>query len=104
MQQRCQQLKSALQAQDTETIRKIHTPMSRAGFYQVLLTASHQIDREEIESITHWCQHWVKKARLLAEKASGYPEAYDFRRAGINIEVFQAMQDISQYLNIHSNQ
>ena len=50
-------------------------------------------------TIARWASHWSGDARHKAEQASGYPDALDFNTAGIAIEEFQAMLDVSRYLD-----
>jgi len=47
-----------------------------------------------------WSSNWVKEAKQLAEEASGYPDAMDFKTAGISIDEFQAISDIDRVLNV----
>jgi len=82
------------------SLANIHTPLSRNGFYQILQTAISELTDDDIGLVMIWSGNWVKKARQLAEEASGYPDAMDFIKAGINIEEFQAMSDIDRVLNI----
>lgn len=98
MEQETQKLLIALQQQKITAISQIHTPMSRNGFYLILQTAVALISSTQRLSATQWATDWVKQARLKAEQASGYPEAYDFIKAGISIEEFQAMEDVGRYL------
>jgi len=81
-------------------LANIHTPLSRNGFYQILQTAIGELTDDDIRLLMLWSENWVKEARQLAEEASGYPDARDFIKAGINIEEFQAMSDIDRVLNI----
>lgn len=98
MQQNTVKLLQALEQQDASAISQIHTPMSRNGFYLILQTAASQLSIEARRSITQWAINWVSQARQKAEQASGYPEAYDFKKAKISIEEFQAMEDVARYL------
>ncbi|MCP4996862.1 MAG: hypothetical protein GY934_24265 [Gammaproteobacteria bacterium] len=77
----------------------VHTPLSRNGFYQILQTAITQLSDDDIRLIMVWSGNWVKEAKQLAEEASGFPDALDFKKAGIRVEEFQAMSDIDRVLN-----
>jgi len=81
------------------SLANIHTPLSRNGFYEILQTAISKLTDDDIRLLMIWSGNWVKKARQLAEEASGYPDAMDFKTAGISIEEFQAMSDINKVLN-----
>ena len=99
MQQESEKLLVGLQHQQVSAISQIHTPMSRNGFYLILQTACNQLSTAQRLDITGWATDWVTQAKQKAEHASGYPEAYDFKKAGISIEEFQAMNDVCHYLN-----
>jgi len=99
MEQETQKLLIALQQQQITTISQIHTPMSRNGFYLILQTAVALLSTTQRQGAAQWATDWVKQAKQKAEQASGYPEAYNFIKAGISIEEFQAMEDISRYLD-----
>jgi len=81
------------------SLANIHTPLSRNGFYQILQTAISELTDDDIRLVMIWSGNWLKEARQLAEEASGYPDAMDFKKAGISIEEFQAMSDIDRVLN-----
>ena len=99
MAQQSENLLQALQQQQIAAIRQIHTPMSRNGFYLILQTAAALLSASQRLDLAQWSTGWVEQAKQKAEQASGYPEAYDFIKAGISIEEFQAMQDVSRYLD-----
>jgi len=98
MAQETQKLQEALQLQQITTISQIHTPMSRNGFYLILQAACSHLSPAQQLSTKQWATNWVKQARQNAEQASGYPEAYDFIKAGIDIKEYQAMEDVGRYL------
>ncbi len=89
----------ALQQCDIRAITSIHTPLSRNGFYLILEQAVSSLTGQDINKITQWAINWVTQSRQAAEQASGYPEAFDFKSAGISIDQYQTMADISHYLN-----
>ena len=55
--------------------------------------------RTQIYSIAEWVISWAGEAKQQAEKASGYPDALDFKKADIDIEQYQAMTDIAYFFN-----
>ncbi len=99
LQQRAAQLLSAIKQCDVQTVTAIHTPLSRDGFYSILQTVVAQLGEAESDTITQWAGQWSADARQRAEQASGFPDALDFNKAGIDIEEFQAMLDVSRYLD-----
>ena len=94
-----QDLIKSLEQCNVISLANIHTPLSRNGFYQILQTAISKLTDDDIRLLMIWSANWVKEARQLAEEASGYPDAMDFKKAGISIEEFHAMSDIDRVLN-----
>jgi len=97
MQEKTGQLQLALLEKDIQVLVHVYTSLSRNGFYQILATASEQIEADKIQSIVQWAIDWSEQARQKAEEASGYPDALDFKKANINIEEYQTMSDISHF-------
>lgn len=93
------ELISALKQCDIHSLTNIHTPLSRNGFYQILQTAISNLSDDEIRLNMLWSKNWVEEAKQLAQEASGYPDAMDFKKAEISMEEFQAMSDIDRVLN-----
>jgi len=90
---------TSLKQCNVASLTNIHTPLSRNGFYQILQIAISKLTDDDIRLVMIWSGNWVKEARQLAEEASGYPDAMDFKKAGISIEEFHAMSDIDRVLN-----
>jgi len=93
------ELIKALKQCNADALAKIHTPLSRNGFYQILQVAIGELSDDDIRLAMIWSDNWLKEAKQLAEEASGYPDAMDFKKANISIEEFQAMSDIDRVLN-----
>jgi len=89
----------ALQQCSASRLAEIHMPLSRNGFYQILQTAIEALSDDEIRLLMLWSENWLKEATELAQKASGYPDAMDFKKAEISFEEFQAITDIDRVLN-----
>ena len=89
----------ALKLCNAKSLASIHTPLSRNGFYQILQSAIEKLTDDDIRLVMLWSGNWVKEASELAQKASGYPDAMDFKKADISIEEFQAISDIDRVLN-----
>ena len=96
--EKAEQLVSALRHMDREGVARVHTPLSRNGFYEILQTIPDRFTQLELSIINQWAEDWLVDARHKAEQASGYPDAMDFKKAGIRFEEFQAMNDINHYL------
>ncbi|MDH5765859.1 MAG: hypothetical protein OEZ38_07575, partial [Gammaproteobacteria bacterium] len=92
----------ALMNADIEQMTEVHHCLSRNGFYQVLEAALSKLPQDALLNAKTRCNDWLNLAKQKAEQASGYPEAYDFKKAGIDIHQFQALKDVSHFLNSKS--
>lgn len=90
---------AALKQCNVMALASVHTPLSRNGFYQILQTSVAELSDDDIRLLMIWSANWVKEARHLAEEASGYPDAMDFKKASISIDEFHAMSDVDRVLN-----
>ena len=88
-------LLEALIKKDITALADIHQNMSRNGFHKMLQDVLIRISPSELMPIANWCHQWLIDARARAEAASGYPEAYDFRKAQIDMHQYQAVEDLS---------
>jgi hypothetical protein len=84
---------------NAKTLAFIHTPLSRNGFYQILQIAIEKLTDDDLRLVMIWSANWLKEATEMAQKASGYPDAMDFKKAQISFEEFQAITDIDRVLN-----
>ncbi|WP_198265551.1 hypothetical protein [sulfur-oxidizing endosymbiont of Gigantopelta aegis] len=99
MDEKILQLEQALRTHQVQMLADIYTSLSRNGFYQILSTAIGNIDKALIAEISLWVIRWANEAKIKAEKASGYPDALDFKKANIAIEHYQSMTDIAYFFN-----
>jgi len=93
------ELIKALKQCNADALAKIHTPLSRNGFYQILQVSIGELSDDDIRLLMIWSDNWLKEVKQLAQEASAYPNAMDFKKAGISIEEFQAVSDIDRVLN-----
>lgn len=91
-------LASAFRQQDRQEIARIHASLSRNGFWQMARQAARQLDDSELIAAAAWSRDWCRDAKAGAEAASGFPDALDFRKAGISAAEYAAMTEISRYL------
>lgn len=94
-----ERLIEALTQHNLAALTDVHSHLSRNGFYLILEASIKQLSIENITSVKNWSHDWVMSASQKAEQASGYPESYDFNSANIDIKEFQAMKDVSHFLN-----
>lgn len=100
MLQHVEKLNVALQQRDAQLIKQLYVRVSRNGFYEILQRVNDRLSDEQCLNINDWCLKWLTVAKHDAEKASGYPDAYDFKKAGVDTELFYALEDISRYLSV----
>lgn len=99
LQQKTGDLIKGLIKLDCSIITSTHKNLSRNGFYQILETATSQIENDRLQTIKNWCNQWLDQATQKAEQASGCPDAYDFKSAGIDINEYQAIKDVTHFIN-----
>ncbi|MDH5484421.1 MAG: hypothetical protein OEY43_04215 [Gammaproteobacteria bacterium] len=93
------ELAHALLHQDINKLTAVHTPLSRNGFHNILSQICQQLTAGEVIQACNWCTDWLTMAKQKAEEASGYPDAMDFKKAGIAFEEYQAMLDTGRVLS-----
>lgn len=104
LQQRTGELLKALRAQNVHAVASIHTPLSRNGFYLILQAATARMEQQETLLVNQWASKWTLQAKQKADQFSQYPDAPDFKAAGIKLAEYLAMVDVKQYLDsvLHS--
>lgn len=91
-------LLAALQHKETREITRIHAGLSRNGFWQAASAAGGGRDGADLAGDIAWLAQWHQSARTRAEAASGYPDALDFRAAGIDAAEYAAMDELLRCL------
>jgi hypothetical protein len=86
----------AIIARNQREIARVHGALSRSGFSTALADALDSLDDAALADACRWAGEWCRDARLRAEEASGYPEAFDFVKAGISVEEYAAMADLER--------
>lgn len=92
-------LARALREANRREVARIHGSLSRNGFWQAAQQAIGLLAADDLASAAAWAQGWCKRAKARAEAASGYPDALDFKRAGIPPAEYAAMTEIAGYLD-----
>ena len=91
-------LSDAMRAQGCAEIARIYDNLSRNGFWQVAQIATAQLDAAERSIAKDWVLTWCADAKARALAASGYPDALNFKKAGISALEYASMSDIGNYL------
>lgn len=98
LQQKSVELLAAIRNQNVPAVTAIHTPISRNGFYLILQAVAAGLSPGEIQVLQDWAKNWTADAKQKADQASRFPDAPDFGTAGIVLEEYLAMVDVSRYL------
>lgn len=91
-------LAEAIRRRNRPEIARIHAALSRNGFWQAAQQAMRQLREDELAAAAAWARDWCQGAKAGAQAASGFPEALDFRKAGISATEYAAMTDVGNYL------
>ena len=80
-------------------ITRIHQALSRNGFDSLLEQTIAGITLDNLQQISNWISRWCAEMTSRAQKASGYPDALNFKAAGIKFTEYSAMCDIERKLS-----
>jgi hypothetical protein len=92
------QLAEALRGHDADGVARSFAALSRSGFADAAGRAWMLLDAGLQGDCARWLSGWCADARSRAEAASPYPDAPDFRAAGIALETFLAMDELRKEL------
>lgn len=100
LEERAGRLHQALQARRLPDIAALYTSLSRDAFWTLLGRVEQQLDTATSDSLRTWASGWLTQARQRAQQASPYPDAIDFKAAGIDASEYLAMTDMCRYLGV----
>lgn len=83
----------ALRRHDSDTLLRSFQALSRSGFAAAATQSWEGMDRPQREDARQWLADWTQNARQCAQAASRYPDAPDFRAAGIALESYLVMEE-----------
>lgn len=90
-------LAEAMRQKNRQEIAHIHAALSRNGFWQAAQQAIGLLNADDFDSAATWAKDWCREAKERAQVASGFPDALDFRKAGIPATEYAAMTEIDNY-------
>ncbi|MEN6630171.1 MAG: hypothetical protein ABFC42_11030 [Sulfuricella sp.] len=90
-------LAGAMRQRNRQEIAHIHAALSRNGFWQAAQQAIGLLNATDFASAAAWAAVWCRDAKELAQAASGFPDALDFKKAEIAATEYAAMTEISNY-------
>lgn len=97
---RAQHLHQALQAHHLPSIAMLYTSLSRDGFWTLLGRVERQLDAAAQSALRGWAEGWLIQTKQRAQQSSPYPDAIDFKAAGIDVSEYLAMTDLCRYLGV----
>ncbi|MFP5506301.1 MAG: hypothetical protein ACLGH6_08890 [Gammaproteobacteria bacterium] len=87
-------LATALRERDERHIARSFVALSRSGFAAAAAATWQQLETSARDECTRWLEAWCADAERRAAAASRYPDAPDFRAAGIDLETYLALQEL----------
>ena len=84
---------NALQHRNISEITSLHSELSRSGFQEIADKAFMRLSQSEKSELHDWAEQWYCNAGERAQAASNYPDAPDFKAAGIDYHQYVAMMD-----------
>lgn len=88
------QIGDALRQHDTAIITRSFMALSRSGFAAAATSAWTQLEAHARYDGLSWLNDWTQDARQRAAAAGRYPDAPDFRAAGIGLETYLALEEL----------
>lgn len=92
--QHAAQIGLALHAHDTGALLGSFQSLSRSGFAAAVTQAWESLGRPQRADARNWLAGWTQAARQRAQSASRYPDAPDFRAAGIALDDYLVMEEL----------
>ena len=102
LEERAGRLQQALQARHLPDIATLYTAHSRDAFWTLLSRVEQRLDTAAMDALRSLASRWMTQAKQRAQQASPYPDAIDFKAAGIDASQYLAMTDLCRYLGLDS--
>lgn len=93
-----ERLAAAFAARAEREVERLHDALSREGFWNCARRATATLDPGQRTATIDWVTRWCDESRTKAEAASPYPEALNFRAAGIRPGRYTAMEELRRAL------
>ncbi|HEM45426.1 MAG TPA: hypothetical protein ENO23_00105 [Alphaproteobacteria bacterium] len=84
----------ALTAQDAAGVARVHGALSREAFYQAARGCAATLPQDALRAAARWARDWRADAEHRAAAASPYPDALDWKAAGIDVQEYLSMGDL----------
>ena len=93
-------LRPALKNRDRTELARVHQSVSRNGFDHLLDQVLENLAPDLRSALKLWTEEWVTDADSKARQASGYPDALNFKEAGIRLDEYRAMTELKRKLTL----
>lgn len=84
----------ALRNQATDALLRSFQALSRSGFAAAAILAWECLQQPQRDDARNWLADWTRTAQRRAQSASRYPDAPDFRAAGIALDSYLVMEEL----------
>jgi len=91
-------LQPALNNRDRTELARIHQSVSRNGFDRLLDQVLARLAPDLQSALKLWAEDGVADADSRARQASGYPDALNFKDAGVRLDEYRAMTELKRKL------
>lgn len=88
----------ALREKSRREITRLYQSVSRNGFHHILRQIADNMTESELAQTIEWIAGWCQESEQRARESSGFPDALNFKAAGIVLAEYQAMNDIRKLL------
>ncbi|MCW8944716.1 MAG: hypothetical protein OQL27_08075 [Sedimenticola sp.] len=92
-------LATALSQKSTRELARIHESMSRNGYDLILERVTKRFSSAQQQATKIWVDEWCQDAESRALAASGFPDAFNFKDAGIALDEYRAMSELKRKLS-----
>ncbi|MCW9021818.1 MAG: hypothetical protein OQK42_02525 [Sedimenticola sp.] len=99
LKQYADELVTALSRRNAGEIARIHDSLSRNGFDQILEAALDKLSLTDQMTLKEWAESWSSDAENKALAASGFPDAFNFKGAGIALSDYRAVCELKRKLS-----
>jgi hypothetical protein len=99
LQEYADRLASALRRHEVTRAATLFTALSRDGFWQLLGPVEARLGPEATAQVVTWCRQWLTEARSRGTAHSPYPDAIDFKAAGIDITEYLMFTDLNKFFH-----
>ncbi len=93
-------LVTALLGRSADEVTRLHEALSREGFWKCAAAAAARLEPDAHHEVAGWVAGWCDESRRRAEEASPYPDALNFRKAGIDPAHYTAMSELQTALTV----